>query len=68
MLTSNGPKDNSRRRGMPKQWKDERRAAAEARQTAYNKLTVKQKLDKLDAGGYKATKQRGKLNALVSKT
>jgi len=38
--------------------KQERREAAEKRQTEYNKLTIAQKLAKLDNEGYKATKQR----------
>jgi len=41
----------------------QRRADAEARQVAYDKLTVEQKLARLDAGNFVATKQRARLEA-----
>jgi hypothetical protein len=48
-------------------WKQEvmreRRKLAEERQGAYNKLTIEQKLKKLDAGNFVAKKQRAKLLA-----
>jgi len=43
-----------------------RRATAEARNAEYNKLTVQQKLDKLDNLGWTATRQRTKLNAQLT--
>ena len=48
--------------------KADRQAEAKERQEAYNKLTPKQKLDKLDkklGEGVGAKKQRAKLNALI---
>ncbi len=62
-LIRNKIKDNSRRKNMPAQWKAQRRKEAEERQAAYDKLTIDQKIDKLNAGGFAATKQRKKLYA-----
>lgn len=56
-----GKKDNSKRRGVPAQIRDQKRLEATARQTSYDKLTVKEKIEKLDRGGYAAKKQRTKL-------
>lgn len=39
----------------------ERRAAAEERQAAYDSLTIEQKIAKLDAGKFRALKERAKL-------
>lgn len=47
------------------QMRAERRAIAEARQEAYNKLSLAEKLAKLPENG--ATKQRAKLLALMEK-
>jgi len=44
-----------------------RREEAEKRNSAYNKLTIQQKLAKLDMNGYAATKQRFKLNSQIKK-
>jgi hypothetical protein len=41
--------------------KEVRRKAAEERQAKYNKLTTAEKLLRLDAGGFTATKERTKL-------
>jgi hypothetical protein len=54
-------KDNSRRKGIPAQKKAARRAEAEIRAAEYAKLTPKQKLAKLDSGGFRAEKQRSRL-------
>lgn len=48
--------------GITKQVRLNRREQAEQRNAEYAKLTVEQKLAKLDAGGFTATKQRAKLN------
>jgi hypothetical protein len=45
--------------------RSERRAAAAARQEEYNKLSLKEKLDRLPQGG--AKKQRARLEALIAK-
>jgi hypothetical protein len=63
MALSQGKKDNSRRKGIPAQLKDAKRTEATARQTAYDKLTIDEKIARLDAGGFIATKQRAKLVA-----
>jgi len=44
-----------------------RRKDAEARQVEYEKLTTQQKLEKLDAGGFTATKQRARLGRELDK-
>ena len=41
--------------------KEERRKQAESRQAKYDKLTIAQKIQKLDANGHVATKQRARL-------
>lgn len=57
------PHINTRdRRLEKKQYQEENR---KLRQEEYNKLTPKQKLEKLDRGGYTAKKQREKLYKLV---
>jgi hypothetical protein len=61
LVATGKPKDNSRKKGIPAQIKAARRAEAEARNADYAKLTPAQKLAKLDAGGFAATKQRAKL-------
>ena len=43
-----------------------RRKAAEERQAAYDKLTIEQKIKRLDDGGFVAAKQRAKLLAKQS--
>lgn len=63
MLRPRGPKDNSRRKGVPAMRKEQRRKDGEVRQAAYNKLTTAEKIAKLDAGGHAATKQRARLLA-----
>lgn len=57
-----GPRTN-RTKGILKQAKAQRKLEAEQRQAEYNKLTPQQKLAKLDAGGFTATKERAKLLA-----
>jgi hypothetical protein len=42
--------------------REEKRAAAEKRQVEYDKLTIAEKLAKLDMGSFTATKQRARLN------
>jgi hypothetical protein len=39
---------------------------AKARQEAHNKLSVRQQLDKLDAGGFTAKRERSRLNVILS--
>lgn len=56
-----GVKDNSRRKGIRAAKKDKRRKEAIARQAAYNKLTLEQKLTKLDEGKFLANRQRKRL-------
>jgi hypothetical protein len=56
-----GNKDSSRIKGVLRQWKQEKKDEAIVRQEAYNKLTIEQKLVKLDVGDFKAVKQRRKL-------
>ena len=65
-LFRNKIKDNSRRKGVPAAWKAQRQAEAKVRQEAYDKLTPQQKLAKLDAGGFAASKQRAKLAAQIA--
>lgn len=61
LLSTGKPKNNSNKKGVPEQLKAARRTEAEARNAEYAKLTPAQKLAKLDAGGFAATKQRAKL-------
>lgn len=60
-------RDGARVRHNKGPWKDsvqvQRRKFAEERQAAYDKLSKEQKIAKLDAGRFVATKQRAKLNA-----
>jgi len=53
--------------GITKNVREERRKQAEERNAEYAKLTVEQKLAKLDAGGFAAKKQRAKLTAALNK-
>jgi len=46
--------------------KEKKRSEAIERQGKYSKLTSKQKLDKLNKGGFKATKQRRRLQKEAS--
>lgn len=55
------------KKGIAAQALDRKRVEAKLRQDEYDKLTVTQKIAKLDAGGYNATKQRTKLMS-VSKS
>ena len=64
LLKPHGPKRNHKK-GIAASMLDAKRASAVARQTEYSKLTVSQKIAKLDAGGFHAKKQRAKLNALL---
>ena len=61
-LRVGGPKRNHKK-GLAAQYKDTLRNEAVARQTKYEDLTFTEKIDKLDAGGFKAVKQRIKLHA-----
>lgn len=58
-LRSNGPKKNHKK-GIAAMYKEKLRTEAEARQAKYKLLTVEQKIAKLDAGGFTASKQRYK--------
>jgi len=60
-----GPRKNHKR-GIDEQQKAQRKLEAETRQAEYNKLTPQEKLARLDAGGFTASKQRAKLAALVA--
>jgi Spy/CpxP family protein refolding chaperone len=60
-LIAKKPKNNSNKKGIPDQLKAARRAEAEARNAEYAKLTPEQKLARLDAGGFRAEKQRTQL-------
>lgn len=51
---------NANRKGVPAKKREQRRKDAETRQAAYNKLTIDEKIAKLDAGGFTANKQRHK--------
>jgi hypothetical protein len=55
--TKHGPKDNSRRKGIPAQAKEQRRKEAQERQNKYNSLPLAEKL----AGA--GTKEKAKLLA-----
>jgi hypothetical protein len=46
---------------------EKRQTEAKERQEAYNKLTVEQKLAKLDKGNFTATRQRAKLKKQLTK-
>jgi hypothetical protein len=61
LVSTDKPKNNSNKKGVPTQLKAARRAEAEARNVEYSKLTNGQRLAKLDAGGFAATKQRAKI-------
>lgn len=58
-----GGKRKNHKKGVLDRQKAQRKVEAEARQAKYNSLTTQQKLDKLDAGKFVATKQRAKLKA-----
>jgi hypothetical protein len=45
--------------------KEQKHREAIARQNAANKLTASQRLERLDIGGFTATKERRKLNAEI---
>jgi hypothetical protein len=45
-----------------------RRKFAEERQAAYDKLTPQQKLDRLDKGNFKATKERTKIQRVIDES
>ena len=60
-LGPKGPKKNHRK-GIAAAAKLAKRERAEKRQLEYSKLTLAQKLAKLDAGGYAAKKQRARLS------
>ena len=47
--------------------KDKCREEGKARQEAYNKLTIAEKIAKLDAGGFTAKRQRAKFEAEMNK-
>jgi len=64
-LTPTGVKDNSRKKGVLTQEATRRREEAQIRQSEYNKLTPEQKLAKLDAGGFRAERQRAKLTQQI---
>lgn len=44
----------------------QKRTEAKARQDAYDKLSVREQLAKLDKGGFRAVKERARLNAILS--
>lgn len=54
-------KQNNRKSGAALALKEAKRTEAKARQEAYNKLSTVEKLNRLDAAGHTATKQRTKL-------
>lgn len=60
LLKPRGRRTNHKK-GIAAMLKDAKRAEAEKRQATYDKLTLAQKLDKLDAGGHKAMSQRVRL-------
>ena len=64
LLKPSGPKDNSRRRGVPAQLLAQRQKEAKERQEAYNKLSIQQKLDRPTCG----VKERKKLLAKQNQT
>lgn len=61
LLSYNKTKDNSRKKGIPAQKLEQRQVEARERQDSYSKLTVAQKVARLDAGNFTASKQRSKL-------
>jgi hypothetical protein len=54
-------RQNYNKTGAAKQRKEEKQKEALMRQESYSKLTVEQKVAKLDAGNFSAKKQRKKL-------
>lgn len=54
-------KDNSRIKGVLREWKELKRVEAKQRQENYLKLTIQQKIDKLNRDSFVARKQRVKL-------
>lgn len=44
----------------------QKRTEAKARQDAHDKLSVREQLAKLDKGGFRAVKERARLNAILS--
>jgi hypothetical protein len=48
-------------KGITRARKDDRRREAEVRQGAHDQLTTEAKIAKLDAGGFRALKQRRRL-------
>lgn len=65
MLRPRGPKKNHKK-GIAAEYKAMKRTEAQARDAANAKLTPQQKLAKLDAGGFTATKQRARLQKQIS--
>lgn len=63
LLRPRGPKKNHRK-GIAAARKAEKRVKAETMQLSYSKLTIDEKIAKLDAGGYAAKKQRARLEKL----
>ena len=63
----------SKRTGQPNgpimRWKSqrqaERRGIAELRNLRYSRLSISERIERLDAGGYVAAKQRAKLQKLL---
>lgn len=55
-----GPKKNHKK-GILASYRDTKRKQAAERQAVHNALTTEQKIAKLDAGGFTASKERKKL-------
>lgn len=60
LLRGRGIRKNHKK-GIAAQAKERKRLEAELRQAAYNTLTPEQKMAKLEAGGFTASKQMYKL-------
>ena len=66
-LRASGPKKNHKK-GIAAATQDRKRAEAKVRQDEYSGLTIQQRIDRLDQGGYRALKERARLNALLATT
>lgn len=59
-LRASGPKKNHKK-GIANAAKEQKRKEAEVRQECYRLMTPEQKVARLDAGGFTATKERYKI-------
>jgi len=64
LLRPRGRRTNHKK-GIAAEYKAKKRADAEKRQAAYDKLTKVQKIVKLNMGGYRAVRQRVRLDGIT---